>query len=77
MKSNKLLFNCEFTFRFFHISYYYSSISSRLKTDKQQQPQNYTEILEIPCIKDVNETASNAELELVVRIIDKISVQSD
>jgi hypothetical protein len=77
MKYNKLLFNCEFSFSFFHISYCYSSISLRLKTDKQQQPQNYTEILEIPCIKDVNETASNAELELVVRIIDKISVQSD
>jgi len=48
----------------------------RLKLHKQEQPQNYTEILEIPCIKNVTEKASNNEIDFVVRTIDNIPLES-
>jgi hypothetical protein len=47
----------------------------RLKLHKQEQPQNYTEILEIQCIKDVTEKASNNEIDFVARTIDKIPLE--
>jgi hypothetical protein len=63
---------------YFNNFYYISSpYSLRLKLDPQQQPQNYTKILEISFIKDINEQASPDELDFITRIIDKIPSEVD
>ncbi len=48
-----------------------------MQHDREQQPQSYAEILEIPFIKDVNEQASQAELDFISRIIDKVPSEDD